>query len=138
MKLYILATLALSLMGGSFYAGYRFKKPTQITVTQQVDKEVEKEVIKTVRETVTQPGGTVVVRETVVQDRVVDKVKQVSVPTPVPLKRDWSVGLNWEPLALDYKPVGVEVGWRAVGDVWLTGGANWKRGEVLAGLRVEF
>lgn len=137
MRYLIALFVGLLLMGGAFYAGYRYRKPE--IVTQIEVKEVEKVVTKTVTETVVKPGGERVVTETVVQEKDVIVNKPVLIPAPTLPRPNWSLGVLWDPTtARDYMPAGAELGYRIGGDFWVTGTGNWQEPSVLIGIRYHF
>lgn len=131
-----LALAALMAVGG-FYAGYRWREPQVITKVEV--QEVEKIVTQTVRETVTQPGGTVVVRETITANQsteIKQQIPQSAVEIPRP---NWSVGMLWNPSNLpDYKPTAAEIGYRVGGNLWTVGLVNWQDRSLLLGVKYEF
>ena len=63
-------------------------------------------------------------------------------PQIVPVRRNWSLGLVWEPRDIliegRYGPAGAEIERRLVGDVWGAFQVNWRRGEAMLGVSYEF
>jgi len=141
MKITIVLIVLACAIGGGFYAGYQWKDPVVITKVEV--KEVEKVVTQTVRETITEPGGTVTVREIVRQDRLVETQSQRRESAPQQASKiprpDWSVGVLWNPSDLpSYKPTAAELGYRVFGNVWVASQANWQQGSLTVGVRYEF
>lgn len=149
--------LGLALLAGTYYAGYASHTPeTKIETKEVVRTETKiQQVEKVVREIVTQrrtePNGTKTetITEKVVADTNTSKDtdkksterKSEPVAQVVPERRNWSVGANWRlsPQYLpSYIPSGADVGYRVIGDLWVTGGADWQTKSVLIGTRVEF
>jgi len=146
--------LGLVLGAALFFAGWYSRTPvTKIqTVVQAVTKteikEVEKVVVKVVKQVVTQPDGTVTKTETsettadtttTTVTKKKEKSKSVSA-TPVQVRRDYSLGLQWQPDWKDptWRPTGAVVGYRAFADAWVTGGYDWGRKSLIVGVAWQF
>lgn len=131
--------IAAALLAGTFYAGYRYRKPEIVTQTKVQIKEVEKVVIKKVTEKTTKPDGTVT-EKIIERETKHTETKEQGTHAVVLPKKSWSVGLVW-PVRfedMDYTPSGAELGYRVIGDVWTTVQYDWTSGNIAAGIRLEF
>ena len=92
-------------------------------------------VTRTITQTKTLPGQTIIETKETVTEKTVP-------PVITKVRRDWSLGLVWEPkdvlLTGNYMPAGATVGRRALGDLWGTLEFNWKQNAILLGVRYEF
>lgn len=146
--------LGLTALALSFTAGYVARKPevvveTKTEVKTEV-KEVEKIVRQVVKEKTTKPDGTVIERttkntqsDTTTRSKArSDEVAQVVAPAPASssLRPDYSVGAKWTPRwdQPEAQPNAVEVGYRVLGNAWVTGEYDWRDRDVSVGIRVEF
>lgn len=140
--------LGLLVLVGSFASGYLYRgaTPPQV-ITQIEEKIVEKVVIKTVKVTENRPDGSSTTTETTETQEDSTQVTDTSTPSqPVPNVHSgvylpqYSVGVNWTPrLSEDaFKPTGMEVGYRVLGNMWGTAGFDWRTKEATVGVRVDF
>lgn len=135
----------LATFSGGTYAGWRWRGEKVVTVTDIKTEVVEKEkvVTKTVIVKEKKPDGTTTTTTTTekVEDTVVktEKEQPQSVAGLLPSRRDWSLGVMATPrMDADwYRPTGVEIGYRMVGAVWVTGEYDWRHREARLGVRVE-
>ncbi len=144
----------LVLAAALFASGWYSRTPeTKIetvvqTVTKVETQQVDHVVIKTVKQIVTQPDGTVT--KTTTTQKTADtttnttqqtKKKESAVSaTSVQVRRDYSLGVNWQPNFRDptWTPSSVDLGYRVFADGWITGGYSIKHKAVEIGLRWEF
>lgn len=150
-RIVIKLVLGLVVLGGAFAGGYYSRKPeTRVetktnTVTEQVDRVITK--VVTVKETA--PDRTV--KETVTtettQDKTVKQVEKAQDKGAAPLsnkvqtlRNTYSLGLKWQPDWRDrtWVPSQAEAGYRVLGDLWVTGGFDWKNHGLLVGVRYDF
>jgi hypothetical protein len=139
---------AIVLLGGAFGAGWFARSPEVITKieTQVKTVEVEKIITRTVRVTETRPDNSSTVTETTdttsnTTNTVKDKTNTTQPVAAATVARSkWSLGVAWMPSFRDptWIPAVGEVGWRAAGPVWVTGGYEFKHNQALIGLRVEW
>jgi hypothetical protein len=140
--------VALVVMAGCFAAGFFARKPgvrTETVVQTQI-QEVERVVTKTVTEKVVTPDGTAkeTVTTTTTQDSskvAAERAPSESVPAmSLSVRPRWSLGMSWQPdfRDLTWRPAQGEVGYRVVGDLWVTGAYNWQEQHALVGVRWEF
>ncbi len=144
--------LAVALFASGWYSRTPETKIETVvqTVTKVETQQVEKIVVKTVKQVITQPNGTVT--KTITTEKTADtttnttkavkkneNVEQVF-PTSVRLRRDYSLGVNWQPDFRDptWTPSSIDLGYRVFADGWVTGGYNIKHKAVEIGLRWEF
>jgi hypothetical protein len=58
-----------------------------------------------------------------------------------PARPNWGLGIDFNPsgfLAQRYLPTQVDVDYRLLGDLWVTGGWNWQSHSALVGIKVLF
>lgn len=141
------ALISLAVMGGCFAAGYLTRVPAAPkTITKIEVVEKEKIVTKVVTVTETRPDGSTTTTETAQttsDSQTVTESKQAEKPVPAvspTLHLRYSIGVQWTPRLNEdfYKPTGVELGYRALGNLWTTAGYDWRDKSVTLGVRVEF
>jgi hypothetical protein len=139
----------LALLATAFAGGWFARPPVVKTETKVQTQVVEKEVVRTVVRTIRAPDGTTTTEtETTANTNTTttsNNTNQTKGPTAnvaagTVARRNWSVGVQWQPDWKDrtWVPAAAEVGYRVTADLWLTGAYNWKENAALVGVRWEF
>jgi len=141
--------IVLGLLVASFAGGYFSRTPETVTKVETKTDTVTVDRVVTKVITVKETSPDKAVKETTTTEVTTDKtVKQVekvkdkqATPTLAAKARsDYSLGLKWRPdwRDLDWKPTGSELGYRALGDFWVTAEYDWVAKSGALGLRYEF
>lgn len=143
MKYLVAILVGFGLLAAAFGAGYYSHKPEVQIITQRQIQQAEQLVKQIITKRSKEPDGTSTetITETLVSDTKTAASESQSISqVQGAVRPDWSLGLKWRPqLEVDWSvPVGVEVGRRVVGDVWVTGEYQWDRGTMLLGVRYEW
>lgn len=143
----------LVLLGGAFAAGWWSRPPVTVTKVEtkvqtiETEKVITKVVTKIVVDPKTGETTTTETKETTADTKTVSDEKSKSQTQPNKLatatvsRRDWSVGLKWQPDWREdnkWMPSVGEVGYRAVADLWITAAYDWKNNHALLGVRWEW